>query len=225
MSHFRIGVLVVVGILGATVADAQVVQSVGSGSAVSTVDASADFESTSALYGNPYLENGISFTRTNLSFNNNGCGYAGCASHLGFAGFSGNYMYGTGTGGFFSMFAGGGQLFSGLEFMVGTGFGGYSTTNVFWQAFLSGSMVASGSTNAAVGTVVGFSSASGFDELRYTDSFTNFGAPAFDQVKAQYGTSTVTPEPVSMALLGTGLAGLAGVARRRRREREGAPEA
>jgi hypothetical protein len=32
---------------------------------------------------------------------------------------------------------------------------------------------------------------------------------------------TVTPEPVSMALLGTGLAGIAGVRRRRRRREEG----
>ena len=170
-------------------AQAQVSQTWGVGSAVTTITNSASFESVNALNDNPYVEDGLSFTRTNLSFNNNGCEYAGCSGHTGFIGFTGNYMYGTGTAGFFSMLAPTATKFYGLEFIVGTGFS-QSTTTVTWQAFLGNIMLSSGSTSANVGDVIGFSSATGFDELRYTDSFTNFGAPAFDEVKAMT-TSTV----------------------------------
>lgn len=60
---------------------------------MTSVDASADFESTDALSDNQYYEGGMAFSRTGLPFNNNGCGYAGCGYHTGFyPGFSGNYM-------------------------------------------------------------------------------------------------------------------------------------
>ena len=76
------------GALLSTSAFATVIQSVGAGSAVSTVQGSADFESQNALNDNPYSEGGMLFSRTGLSFNNNGCGFANsnplCVGHQGF---------------------------------------------------------------------------------------------------------------------------------------------
>lgn len=206
--------------VAAPLAAQPLVQSTGAGSAVTRVDASASFESEAALYGNPYVENGLRVTRTGLSLNNNGCGYGGptsfCAGHPGFEGFAGNYMYGTGSG-YFSILAPQGSAFAALEFLVGTGYG-QSTTRVAFEAFLSGVRVGSGSATGTVGEVYGFArGGAGFDELRYSDTFTSFAAPALDEVRAQFTAPTSTvPEPGTYALLGAGLVGVAGMTRRRR---------
>jgi hypothetical protein len=217
MAKHSSAILAALALFLATAAQAQVVQTSGSGSAVSSVEGSASFESYLALVANPYVEGGMSFTRTNLSFDNNGCGYAGCSDA--FPGFSGNYEYGTGNNGYFSMYADGGATFHGLEFILGSGYGP-GNRHVSWEAYLDGSLVSSGSTMADMGTVIGFSSTSGFDELRYTDYFSNFfSAPAFDEVRADFsGTSSSVPEPASMMLFGTGLVALYGFGRKRRRK-------
>ena len=214
MNRFFVGVLLA-GSVFAQPSFAAVSLSFGSGSAVTTVDAAADFESTDALFDEPYLEDGLSFSRT-LTHDNNGCGYAGCGGHIGFTGFSGNYMYGTG-GGYFEISTTGNDVFDGLEFVIGTGFS-QSTTNVAWEAFLNNASVGSGfASNLNVGTVVGFSG-SAFDRVRYTDNTSgDFAAPAFDTVRADLTAGGgVVPEPATWALMIAGF-GLAGGTLRRQR--------
>lgn len=179
---------------------------------MTTVTNQARFGPVNSLHDNPYLEDGLSFSRTGLSFNNNGCGYAGCVGHVGFVGFNGNYMYGVGQG-YFTMLAPTATRFHGLEFTVGTGW--RSIAGVTWEAYNAGSLIASGSSAANPGDVIGFSSAGGFDELRYSD-IAQFGThgPAFDDVLAQ--TTSTVPEPGTWALMAAGLA-MVGVGARRKR--------
>lgn len=193
-----------------------VTQTTGAGSAVSIVEGTANFESLIALSYNPYLEGGMAFSRTGLTFNNNGCGFAGCASHSGFVSFSGNYMYGFGTAGYFDMAATGGNVFHGLEFTIGTGFDS-NPQNVTWQAFSSSILVGSGTLSLSNGTIIGFSDAIGFDTLRYT-SGDGYGsvAPAFDSVHAQFTAAIPEPEIYAMMLAGLGLLGY--VTRRKKLE-------
>jgi hypothetical protein len=207
------GSLIALAALHAAPAMAAITLSTGPGSAVTTAQASANFDPQSSLTDNPYLEDGLEFSRTNLSFNNNGCGYAGCGGHVGFTGFSGNYMYGTGNG-YFDIKTTGGATFSGLEFIVGTGFFS-SNANVTWQAFLNNILVGSGSTDLSAGTIVGFSGAGGFDTLRYTDNNAGFNAPAFDSVRAQFGDAGAVPEPATWLMMIAGF-GLIGAGMRRR---------
>lgn len=184
--------------LGAIGASAAVIQTTGTGSAVAVVNGSAAFESTAALYDNPYSEGGMLFSRTGLSFNNNGCGYAGCYYNSGFAGFSGNYMYGVGSG-YFIIAAGTGTLFRGLEFVTGSGYSEQSQT-IVWEAYNGSTLVGSGSVNLPMGAIIGFSDPSGFDSLHYTDNGANGqNAPAFDTVRAQFD-SVAVPEPSTLAM-------------------------
>lgn len=219
-----IGGLIGVAIFGiGGAASATVMQSLGSGSAVSVVDASADFESTAAVSNNPYVEDGLSFLRTSLASSNNLCGFAGCTGHTGFAAFTGNFMYSTGTSSFFEIVTTGPVDFRGLEFEAGTGWGLNSNNPMFfaWEAFLNGSGVGSGTGSSTTPPVLGFSDAAGFDRLKFTvsnssnvDFVTSFNAPAFDTVRAQFVTDV--PEPATLAIFGVGLAGL-GMMRRRKR--------
>lgn len=212
--------LVLAGSLLSYGAVAATVQTTGTGSAVTTVEASASFETSGALFDNPYVEGGMLFSRSNLTFDNNSCGFAGCAGHLGFTGFSGNYMYGTGDGGFFTIQAGGSSPFFGLEMQVGSGFS-QSNVLVVWEAFSGATLVGSGNVNTAVGSVVGFSDSNGFDSLRFTSSnggdiadFNNtFNAPAFDSVRAQF--TAPVPLPGSLGVMGIGVAALVAMRRRR----------
>ena len=206
----RYGGALMLSALTVTPATAAIVLTTGTGSAVSTVDSSANFVPVNSLTDDPYVEGGISFSRTNLTFNNNGCGYAGCASHIGFTGFSGNYMYGTGVDGYFDIKSSGSNIFSGLEFVIGTGYA-RTVQEVSWRAFLNNVLVGSGSTSLAVGSVVGFSGAGGFDTLRYTSGPEELKAPAFDSVRAQFSPAGAVPEPAAwlMMILGFAFVGAA----------------
>jgi hypothetical protein len=191
---------------------AAIVQTVGAGSAVTAVQASAFFESALALNGNPYLEGTMSFSRTNLSFNNNGCGFAGCLGHQGFQGFSGNYMYGVGTG-TFEISTVGSAKFIGIEFMVGTGFFSTSVRDINWTAYDGVAVVGSGSLGSlAAGSVIGFSGGP-FNRLAYTSGQGGLNAPAFDNVYGQF--SGAVPEPSTWAMMLIGFAGLAFAQRRK----------
>ena len=219
MKNFVLGVVAVLALPAA--ANAQIALSTGAGSAVTTVDAIADFESVNALTDNPYLEGGLSFSRTGLTFDNNSCGFAGCVGHVGFTGFSGNYMYGVGSGGFFEIATTGTDIFTGLEFVLGTGFF-TSTADISWEAFLSGGSVGLGSGTFDAGTVLGFSGGS-FDMLRFSsDGSAGLQAPAFDTVRAQLTADVgVVPEPATwaMMLVGFGFVGAAMRSAKRRQAR------
>lgn len=192
---------------------AAVVQSTGAGSAVSQVDAAADFENAASL-GGSFVEGGMSFSRVDVSNNNNGCGYAGCSSY--FPSFSGNYFYGFGDG-HLSIGAAADETFEGLEF----NFGWNTNHRITWQAMLDGSIVDTGSANnISGGTILSFSGL--FDTLLFTSNhiFTPqldgfYNTPAVDQVRAQYLPSVV-PVPASLPLLLTALLGGAWIARRKR---------
>jgi hypothetical protein len=198
-----------------------IVVTAGTGSAVQRVDAQANFETQESL-GHTFVEGGLTFTRVNLSDNNNSCGFAGCSAHDGFAGFTGNYLYGVGANGYLQIGAAPGQTFKGLEFVSGSGFGVGAHSTQFWETYLAGTLVGKGSFPFSERAIVGFSDLGvlGFDAFRfysYTDNPSDAeSAPAMDSVRAEYHDTggAPVPEPASLILVGSGI--LLGFAVRRR---------
>lgn len=137
MKHsFCVVALLATFVLGSGTASATIIQTFGSGSAVSTVNASADFEDAASL-GVTYSEGGMTFTRVGISTNNNSCGFAGCTSNFAAYGFVGNYFYGarnyTIPESYIQIDMNGGQNLNAIEFLFGWGPSSHVMSYARWQ--------------------------------------------------------------------------------------------
>ena len=104
--------------------------------------------------------------------------------------------------------------FFALDLLLGSGYG-FGTNAVRWETYLNGNLTGSGvETSVPQGSIVGWSDAGGFDELRVAAGIFSppgFGqeqAIAIDDLRVQLAPFSV-PLPGSAALIGLGLAGLA----------------
>lgn len=189
-------------LLFASSAGAAVVQTFGSGSAVSTITNSADFELNTSL-STPYSEGGMVFTY-NGSSNNNGCGFAGCTGHTGFfPGFSGNYMYSVGTDTFITISMDSGADFYAVEFAAGTGFS--LPIYGYWETYRNNVMTGSGNFTSTGVDVLGLADPSGFDQVRFfafqgPDQQSGSSAAAIDTVRVGSNANSA-PEPTAIPTL------------------------
>ena len=196
----------------------------GIGSAVSSADRSATFDSvTNGQNLSNYSEDGL-----RLAKSGNALCQPGSGCHVAFTGtygFSGGHMY-TGSGGsILSIGTTDASKILGLELFLGSGFPPLSSIG-YWEIYSNSILVGSGSIpQFAFPQVIGFSDPSGFDELRIgmTSSATpptsfNFdNVVAVDNVTAQLSSIVQVPEPATFTLFTLGLVGLGFTAFRRRR--------
>lgn len=176
-------------------------------------DARASFQANTTLANN-YVEDGLVFKYTGIG-NNGNCGYAGVNCYdftqdLSPA-FLGNYMSTSGNGAYISVRRTDGSDFYGIQFAAGSG---YLNLNGYWQAYNDNVLTGAGTFSRDPGAVLSLRDWRGFDEVRYfafsrSGATSGFSSAAIDEVRADL------PEPGSIALLGAGLLGLAGLRRRR----------
>jgi len=118
-------------------------------------------------------------------------------------------------------------VFGAMDFVLGNG-QGPSTTNVRWETYLNGILVGSGTTsNITKGIVVGWSSTTGFDEVRVAAAssvalpgFGNHQSVSLDDLRAQVGALPLSVPVPTMSIWGigilSGILGLLGMYHRRR---------
>ncbi|KMK67732.1 VPLPA-CTERM sorting domain-containing protein [Puniceibacterium sp. IMCC21224] len=186
----------------ASSASAATVFTIGDGSAVTTVDAFAGFESALAVSNSSYTEGGMEFLNTG-----NYCGYAGCHSHSGFYSgatpFTGNYIYSTGD---YTISATDGNVFNGLELTLGSGYAAGNHTYT-WSTYLGGNLVTAGNTGAInAPSIYGWSDIEGFDRVVF-GRVGNYAA--FDNVKASFLAPVPLPATGLMLIFALGGFGLA----------------
>ncbi|MEM6374026.1 MAG: VPLPA-CTERM sorting domain-containing protein [Pseudomonadota bacterium] len=205
-----------VGLSGA--ASAATMVTTGAGSAVTTADRTATFDSliTSNLNLSGYSEDGLNVTVNDVSFTPfdpfNGMG----------GGPNSGFHYGRGgNASFVTISSATNEIFSGVEFRVGNG-NFSSTSNVVWETLLNGVSVGSGTFSTATGGFVGWTDTGGFDTLRVGAAgnfYTAFGQSqsiALDDLSAQVRDMTPPiPLPAGGLLLLSGLAGVAALKRRK----------
>lgn len=213
--------LIAAALLLSTSAGAATVQTLGAGSAINGHShLVADFEPNTAL-ASGFEQGGLLFSYSG-SDNNAGCGFAGAdcvepgAAYS--AAFVGNYMATSGQNAFISIRSLDGSL-KAIELAVDSG---YASIHGFWQTFRDGTLAGSGNFSlgeGGTGGLLGLADAEGFDELRYfafssAGRSSGFSAPAIDSIYL----AAAVPEPGTAVLSLLGLAGLAAVARRRRKQ-------
>jgi hypothetical protein len=211
LNKFAASMLATAALLMSFSASATPTQSTGSGSAVTTVDYSANFGGLRDGASANYTEGGLQFSPAPGA--NIVCQVNACGNHLGFTNMSGGIYYYVGA--YAEVKGAKDEVFMGFETIVGTGYWG-STLHGTWETWLDNVRTGTGNFDAAVGTVIGLRDLKGFDMVRIgtnqefatNTAFDGSGATAIDNVRMQLQANEV-PEPGSLALFGLGLAAAA----------------
>jgi hypothetical protein len=228
LRSFNRFILISLALLGLSVSsvNAATVQSFGTGTAVTSADFSAEFESSEGDY-NPYLEDGLAFTNFNNALPVHITNFTGLP-HLGWAGVNDSSVLSRGDMGTpLVISTQDGSELSGIEFNIGTGYpagndGGY------WEAYRDGALQGAGGFNVLDFTQkISFADSLGFDTLfiamTYSGdisgilptAFDGNNAIAIDHLTAQ--ALSAVPVPAAIWLFGTALIGLVGFGKRKAR--------
>jgi hypothetical protein len=212
LNKFATSMLATAALVISCSANATPTQSTGNGSAVTTVDLSANFDGLRDGASANFTDGGLQFSPA-PGYSSMTCQQGACGNHVGFTNMSGGIYYYVGA--YAEVKGAKDEVFMGFETVVGTGYGG-STLHGIWETWLDNVRTGTGSFDAAVGTVIGLRDLSGFDMVRIgtnqasstNTAFDNSGATAIDSVRMQLQANEV-PEPGSLALFGLGLAAAA----------------
>jgi hypothetical protein len=191
----QLAALCAAAILGAPHAFAATTQTFGAGSAVSTVDLSANFNSiVNDTDLTNYTEGGLSITLPGFAYESFDP-FAGAGNGTPFF-----YASGGSNGNWLTIETNTMAEMNGVEFQDGNGWYGSGGTVLYWQTLNGGNVVSSGDVEVAPGLVVGFSDPNGFDELQVSQEDGFLGSPpgydaiAIDNLNVQTGGVQNVPE-------------------------------
>jgi hypothetical protein len=210
----KFGKLIVANILLFSIVDANAIPLISNTDVVSSPTNTATFDliTSSDINLRRYTEDGIEISVPDNSYVGFDAFDTGSRSTALYYGSDGNTSYVT-----ISMEDG--SLIFGLDFLLGDGWVGSTTTNLIWESFNGTASTGFGDVVLNKGTTVGWTDNSGFSSLRVAanqpniNTFGEFQTIAIDDLNIS--TASV-PEPSTLALLSLGLAGLGlGFTRRR----------
>lgn len=192
--------------------------SIGAGSAVSSIDRSATFDTiiSDNISLSGYTEDGLKISSPGVS----DVGVYAYSLDGSATGPMDKYFYNAnGTTQYATITASDGVDIFGLEFHLGHTYISIPGAGVVWETYRNNVLTGAGVFTATRGDVIGWSDAAGFDELRVgaaDPAYTSFGQLSvlvIDDLNVQV---SAVPLPAAAWLFGTGLLGLLGVARQRR---------